>query len=164
MPEVEGFLATPRAPKGDELDTRGFGKGKDVFGSPVFVILVKRINDRSPGVDVHDVSEHFREVNLRDEALEKMLVDLAGGVDKFGELGSDVLYVEVFGVGNDVDVGVVGHELEKVGDVEWVVFTVPEGRHEVGVSKIGGGGGVLVLGLMSESAWTVARSRQPSAS
>lgn len=73
---------------------------------------------------------------MDDEAVEEFFVEGAGGGEKFRELELDALGVGVFGVGHDIDIGVILEDFEEAIEVEGVVFAIPERGHEIIISII----------------------------
>ncbi len=60
-----------------------------------------------------------------------------------------MFFIEVFGVGDDIDIRVFLQELEERVDIERVIFIIPERRHKIIIGKSGriGVGGDLNVGI-----------------
>lgn len=137
FPGVDDGLIDPVADDGDDFDAGFCGESEDVFWGPGISDGVKGIEDGFPGVGCHNPVEHFGVVDLDDEAVEERFVDGFGEFDEIVKLGLYSRFVGVFAIGDDVDVGVGLHKIEESFEIEGVIFVVPEGRHEIIVSKGG---------------------------
>lgn len=105
FPEISDVGGEICIPHCDQFNTGGFRESEDIFWGPVGV-LVKSIDDGLPGVDFHNPVEHFWLVDLDDKTVEEAEISGTCGGDEGGELLLDVLLINVFGVGDNVDVGI----------------------------------------------------------
>ena len=76
-------------------------------------------------------------VDLRDEAIEQTFIVVFGCFNEFCKLEGDVLFIGVFSIGDDVNVGILLQELEECVDVKRVIFIIPERGHKIIVGESG---------------------------
>ncbi len=112
VPGVGSVVVDPIATGGDDFDAGFEGKIADVFDGPVGV-LVESVDDGVPGVECHDPVEHFGVIDLDDKAVEDGGVAGLSVVDNLGKFFFDIWLVGVFGVGDDINVGVFKHKIDE---------------------------------------------------
>lgn len=143
IPELGDFWSDKRPLDGNSFDSGLFSKSKDVFWGPIRV-LIKSIDNRFPGVDFHDIVEHFWVVDLDDEAVKHGGIFGLSISDDFREFLSDAGLVEVFGIGNEVSVRMRDHEVDEGFIIKSMELFIKESREE----DIGCHGDVLRKGDM----------------
>lgn len=141
FPEISDVGGEICIPHCNQFNTGGFRESEDIFWSPVGV-LVKSIDDGLPGVDFHNPVEHFGFVDLDDKTVKEAKIGGVCGGDEGGKLSFDVLLINVFSVGDNVDVGIFSEQLEEKGEVDSMIFTLRERRHKIVIGKIFGFDGV----------------------
>lgn len=141
FPLLSEFGSDTVAPEGNELDAGLFREFNDAFWCPIIPVGIESVDDGFPGIDRHDLLEHFWFIDLDDKAVEETGVVASRGLDEGRELLFDVKFVVEFCVGEDINVGVFLHELEEEVEINRMETVVPEGRHEIVVGETGVGSG-----------------------
>lgn len=111
LPEVGDVSGEPGIPHGDEFDTRSLRESQDTFWRPVWV-AVECIDDGFPGVNIHNIAQHFRSIDLDNEAIEETGVDSISCINEGGELLTNIFFVKEFSVGYDINVGIFLEDFE----------------------------------------------------
>ncbi len=104
LPEGHNVGIDPGAPHRDKFDAGSLRKSENVFWGPVADVGVESVNQGFPGVGIHDVVEHFWEVDLGNDTIEELLVNSAGSGDDFGKLIFGVSLIGGFNIGDNVSI------------------------------------------------------------